>query len=57
MMLGDRVLAINGTAVIDQADMVSRLADAGSSVAVDLDRKGRVVRVDLNAGQTAEPQR
>ena len=57
MMLGDRVIAINGTAVIDQADMVSRLAAAGSSVAVDVDRKGRVVRTDLNAGQTDEPQR
>ena len=51
MMLGDRVLAIDGTAVTDQADMVTRLATAGSHVAIDVDRKGKIVRIDMDAMQ------
>ena len=51
VMLGDRVIAIDGTAVTNQADMVARLAAAGSSVAIDVDRKGRVVRLDMAAMQ------
>jgi S1-C subfamily serine protease len=51
MMLGDRVLAIDGTSVTDQADMVKRLAAAGNHVAFDVDRKGRIVRIDMDAGQ------
>jgi hypothetical protein len=31
--------------------MVARLAAAGSSVAIDVDRKGRVVRLDMAATQ------
>jgi hypothetical protein len=50
-MLGDRVIAIDGTAVTNQADMVARLAAAGSSVAIDVDRKGKVVRLDMAAMQ------
>jgi hypothetical protein len=44
MMLGDRVIAIDGTVVTNQADMVARLAAAGDSVAIDVDRKGKVMR-------------
>jgi hypothetical protein len=51
VMLGDRVIAIDGTAVTNQADMVARLAAAGSSVAIDVDRKGKVVRLDMAATQ------
>jgi len=51
MMLGDRVMAIDGTAVTDQADMVTRLASAGNHVAIDVDRKGRVVRIDMDVVQ------
>jgi hypothetical protein len=51
MMPGDRVLAIDGTAVTDQADMVTRLANAGSHVAIDIDRKGKIVRIDMDATQ------
>ena len=47
MMLGDRVIAIDGTVVTNQADMVARLAAAGSSVAIDVDRKGKVVRLRM----------
>jgi C-terminal processing protease CtpA/Prc len=49
MMLGDRVLAIDGTAVTSQVDMVTRLAAAGNRVALDVDRKGRVTRIVMNA--------
>jgi hypothetical protein len=51
VMLGDRVIAIDGTAVTNQADMVARLAAAGSSVAIDVDRKGKVMRFDMAATQ------
>ena len=51
MMLGDRVVAIDGTVVTNQADMVARLAAAGSSVAIDVDRKGRVMRLAVAAMQ------
>ena len=51
LMLGDRVIAIDGTAVTNQADMVARLAAAGSSVAIDVDRKGRIVRLDMATAQ------
>jgi len=49
MMLGDRVIAVDGTVVTNQADMVARLAAAGSSVAIDVDRKGKVVRLTMAA--------
>jgi hypothetical protein len=49
LMLGDRVLAVDGAAVTDQADMVTRLAAAGNRVALDVDRRGRVTRIVMNA--------
>jgi hypothetical protein len=49
MMLGDRVIAIDGTVVTNQADMVARLAAAGSSVAIDVDRTGKAVRLAMAA--------
>jgi PDZ domain-containing secreted protein len=48
-MMGDRVLAVDGTAVRDQADMVTRLAAAGNRVALDVDRRGRVTRIVMDA--------
>ncbi len=50
--LGDRVTAIDGQAINNQADMVARLAAAGNRVALDVDRKGRFVRIDM---ATEEP--
>ena len=49
LMMGDRVLAVDGTAVTDQADMVTRLAAAGNRVALDVDRRGRVTRIVMDA--------
>ena len=51
MMLGDRVIAIDGAVVTNQADMVARLAAAGNSVAIDVDRKGKVLRLAMAAMQ------
>ena len=51
LMLGDRVIAIDGASVADQTDMVTRLAAAGNHVTIDVDRKGRIVRIDVTAGQ------
>ena len=54
MMLGDRVIAIDGVSVTDQAEMVKRLAAAGNHVVFDVDRKGRVVRLGLNDTMNVE---
>ncbi|NDC62468.1 MAG: M20/M25/M40 family metallo-hydrolase [Planctomycetia bacterium] len=55
LALGDRIVAIDGRSVADQADMVSRLAAAGESVVVDVDRRGRIVQ--LRAVTTADDKR
>jgi len=47
MAVGDRVTAIDGMTVENQADMVARLSAAGSHVTVDVDRKGRLMRIEL----------
>jgi len=45
LALGDRVMAIDGVAILDQADMVSRLGSAGDRVVLDVDRRGRIVQL------------
>jgi S1-C subfamily serine protease len=47
IMQGDRVTAIDGQPISDQAEMVRLLAAAGGRVAIDVDRKGRLVRVEM----------
>ena len=55
--LGDRVTAIDGVPLESQADMVARLAAADAVVTLDLDRKGRLVRVAMHAlGLRPEPR-
>jgi hypothetical protein len=49
MMLGDRIIAIDGQPLANQADMVARLASAGDRVLLDVDRKGRVVRLEMTS--------
>jgi predicted metalloprotease with PDZ domain len=44
--LGDRLIAIDGVAIENQADMLARLAAAGDRVVIDVDRKGRIVRLE-----------
>ena len=57
LALGDRVVAIDGGDVLSQADMVARLAAAGGCVALDVDRKGRIVRLEMKTSEqtTAAP--
>jgi len=44
---GDRIIAVDGRPVAHQADMVEGLARAPDRVAIDVDRKGRVKRLEL----------
>ena len=46
LALGDRVIAIDGAALESQADMLARLQAAGDRVIVDVERKGRIVRLE-----------
>ena len=46
---GDRILEIDGAAVVSQQDMVSRLNAAGSRTVIDLERAGRFTRVTLES--------
>ncbi|MFM8802968.1 MAG: M20/M25/M40 family metallo-hydrolase [Planctomycetia bacterium] len=47
MTLGDRVITIDGQEIGSQAEMVAKLAAAGDRVALEVDRKGRLVRIDM----------
>ena len=49
LMAGDRIAAIDGAPVADQADMVRRLGAAGDQVVIDADRRGRTVQLRLQA--------
>jgi hypothetical protein len=51
LTLSDRVTAIDGTEVTSQEDMVARLAAAGDQVTLDIDRKGRLVQVTMDASE------
>ncbi len=45
---GDRIVMIDGTEIVHQDDMVQRLSEAGEQVTMILDRRGRLVQVELN---------
>jgi hypothetical protein len=51
--LGDRVMAIDGIPLVDQQDMLTRLAAAGDRVEIDVDRKGRLVRLGASVAAPA----
>jgi predicted metalloprotease with PDZ domain len=46
LALGDRVIAIDGVAIVSQADMVARLGAAGERVTLDVDRRGRILQLE-----------
>jgi len=50
VMLGDRIVAIDGMPLVDQPDMLAKLAAAGDHIEIDVDRKGRRLRLAVNAG-------
>ena len=45
---GDRIVAIGGAALGGQDDMVARLTAAGDAVSLDVDRKGKLMRIELS---------
>jgi predicted metalloprotease with PDZ domain len=53
--LGDRVVAIDGIPLVDQQDMLAKLAAAGDRVEIDVDRKGRRIRLEAIAPAAATP--
>lgn len=54
VILGDRVTAVDGVPLESQADMVARLAAAAARVTLDLDRKGRLIRIEMHAPESGE---
>lgn len=54
VMLGDRVVAIDGMPLADQPDMLAKLAAAGDHIEIDVDRKGRRLRLAVSAGAAAQ---
>ncbi len=52
MLTGDRIVMIDGVPLVDQDDMVRRLGDAGKRVTIIVDRRGRLVQLDLNEDAT-----
>ena len=44
---GDRILTVDGARITSQDDMIARLTAATDRVAVDLERRGRIVRVEM----------
>ena len=43
LLVGDRILAIDGVAVHDHDDLLARMAAAGDAVGLSIDRRGRLV--------------
>ena len=48
LLVGDRLLAIDGVGLVDQADMVRRLGAAENRVAMHVDRRGRLLTIEMN---------
>ncbi|MFM8734118.1 MAG: M20/M25/M40 family metallo-hydrolase [Pirellulales bacterium] len=44
---GDRILTIDGARITSQDDMIARLKTAGPRAAVDVERRGHIVRLEL----------
>ncbi|MGI9178248.1 MAG: M20/M25/M40 family metallo-hydrolase [Pirellulales bacterium] len=44
---GDRVLTVDAVRIVGQDDMIERLRSAGPRAMVDVDRRGRIVRLEL----------
>jgi len=45
---GDRILTIDGARIASQDDLIARLGAAANHATIDVERKGRVVRLDLD---------
>ena len=49
LAIGDRVVSIDHQTIGDQADMVQRLGAAGNRVVIEVDRRGRMLRLEAVA--------
>jgi hypothetical protein len=49
LLSGDRIIAIDGTAITDQSAMLERLKAASGQVTLDVERRGRIVEVTLRS--------
>ncbi len=47
ILTGDRLHAIDGNGIVDQENMLARLRSAGPQVAVDVERRGRLMRLEI----------
>ncbi|MFM7107930.1 MAG: M20/M25/M40 family metallo-hydrolase [Planctomycetaceae bacterium] len=47
LLVGDRIVAVDGTAPADHDDMIARMRAAKGTVAIDVDRSGVVTRLEL----------
>jgi hypothetical protein len=52
VLLGDRIVAIDGLPLVDQRDMLAKLSAAPDRVEIDVDRKGRRLRLTAHAVPT-----
>ena len=52
LRVGDRILAIDAARIISQDDMVSRLRLAPATVSLDVERRGRIEHLRLDAAAT-----
>jgi hypothetical protein len=48
LIVGDRIIAIDGMKLVDQADMVTRLGAAGPRVTIEIDRRGRLTEIEVS---------
>jgi predicted metalloprotease with PDZ domain len=47
MLPGDRLLTVGGTKVADQSAMIDMLRAAGATVDVEVERRGRILRLEM----------
>jgi len=53
VQLGDRIVAVDGQPLVDQQDMLAKLAAAGERVSIDAERRGRIVRIEVDSTAAA----
>ncbi|MFM9023727.1 MAG: M20/M25/M40 family metallo-hydrolase [Planctomycetaceae bacterium] len=53
VLVGDRIVAVGGTAAVSHDDVLARLRAAAGQAAIDVDRNGTIVRLLLDEGDAA----
>ena len=57
LLVGDRIIAVAGTAVADHHDLVARMRAATGEVGIDVDRAGVVTRLELREREAGDAAR